>query len=174
MNESHEYECALTGMTSMGDPSDRDNDEMHDLPVGWTRIRMTRRQFNPKWVMIQQIKHGTTEGMLQQVPTHLREAQSYAVSIQVEAQFHSLEQDTPKYINDVDDVLYVSDDGEILESLNEIREMLGLPEVTEGFGFGEEEDEDEDEDEGVAQINESGDLPQTGDVILAEDEEEPV
>jgi hypothetical protein len=143
-----EYECALTGLTEEGGQPD-ESDGLGDLPVGWTKVRITRRQYNPKWLLIQQVKQGMVEGLLQQFPAELRSVQQYALSIQVEAQFHGLESETPMYLPDVDDVIYISDAGEVMESFNEVREMLGLEPLPE------EEDEDFDEDD--------DDLPEIGD-----------
>jgi hypothetical protein len=144
----YEYECALTGVVQPGGHED-DSDKLGDLPVGWTRIQMTRRQYNPKWILIQQVKEAMVEGLMGQFPPELHDVQRYAVTVQVEAQFHSLEKDTPMYLPDVDDVVYISDNGEIVENVNEVRDMLGLSELPE-----EDEDEDEDEEE----EDEEGDL----------------
>lgn len=134
-----EYECALTGLTAPGvEPTDVDG--LDDLPVGWMRIRITRRKYNPKWVLIQQVKEAMIDGIVSQFPPEVQDMQRYAVLIQVEAQFHGLEKDTPMYVPDVDDVVYLSDSGEILESINDIRNSLGLDSIsTESI----EEDEDE-------------------------------
>ncbi len=136
-----EYECAMTGVVEPGGTEDN-SDELGDLPVGWTKIRMTRRQYNPKWVLIQQVKEAMVDGLVAQFPPEVQEVQRYAVYIQVEAQFHSLEQATPVYLPDVDDTVYISDSGDIIDSVNEMREMLGLSALPE-----EDEDEDEDEDD---------------------------
>jgi len=146
---TNEYECAVTGAVELGGQSD-DSDKLDDLPVGWTKITIARRQYNPKWMMIQQVKESMISGLLSQAPD-LPDVQKYAVSLQVDAQFHAMEKDTPLYIRDVDDVVYISDAGEILETINEIRESLGLEELGEG-----EEDEADEADE--------SDLPHDGEV----------
>lgn len=136
-----EYECALTGVLEPGGQSS-DSDGLGDLPVGWTKITITRRQYNPKWVLIQQVKDAMVEGLIQQFPPEVQEVQRYAVMVQVEAQFHGLEQDTPMYVSDVEDVVYLSDTGEIVETINEFRDTLGLQELPE-----EDEDDDDEDDE---------------------------
>ena len=141
---SFEYECAVSGVTS---PSveESESDGMEDAPVGWTRIRITRRQYNPKWLALQQLKEriltGTllqqTGGNLEAVTPELREM----TELQVEANFYGFEKDIPMYILDVDDAVFVSDSGEVLKSLNEIRENLGLEAMT--LPNYEEDEEDE-------------------------------
>jgi hypothetical protein len=134
------YECALTGLTEdAAYPSSSDG--LEDLPVGWTKITMTRRQYNSKWLAIQQVKDATVEALLQQFPEEIREVQRFVVQIQVEAQMKALESDTPMYLTDVEDVVYVSDSGEVLSALNELRQNLGLEELPE------EEDEAEEAEE---------------------------
>lgn len=136
-----EYECALTGVVEPGGQSS-DSDGLDDLPVGWTKIAITRRQYNPKWLLIQQVKDAMVEGLIQQFPPEMQDLQRYAVMVQVEAQFHGLEKDTPMYAADVEDVVYLSDTGEIVETINEFRDTLGLPVLPD-------EDEDEDEDDEI-------------------------
>ena len=133
-----EYECALTGSTEAPGIED-DSDGLSDLPVGWTRIKLSRRRYNQKWLAIQQLKEVSVEGLLQQLPPESRDFQRYLVSLQIEAQFHSLEAATPMYESD-EDTVYLSDSGEILASINEIRETLGLEPLSD--------DPSEDEEEG--------------------------
>ena len=146
-----DYECALTGVVQQGGHED-DSDKLGDLPVGWTRIQMTRRQYNPKWVLIQQVKDAMVEGLMAQFPAEVQDVQLYAVTIQVEAQFHTLEKDTPMYMPDVDDVVYISNAGEIVDNVNEVREMLGLEELPDE----EEAEEEEEEHEGELLLSHDG------------------
>jgi hypothetical protein len=157
MTTQYEYECALTGVVQQGGHEDQ-SDKLGDLPVGWTRIQMTRRQYNPKWVLIQQVKDAMVEGLMAQFPAEARGVQLYAVTIQVEAQFHSLEKDTPMYMPDVDDVVYISDSGEIADNVNEVREMLGLSELPEEGEEEEEEEEEEDEEDEELLLSHDGEV----------------
>lgn len=120
-----EYECAVSGTTVPAAPYN-ESDGQGDLPVGWTRITLTRRQYNPKWVMIQQTKQGMIEGLIQQLGQDMPEFQQFALSLQVEAQFHGLESETPMYLPDVEEVVHLSGSDEILESVNGMRELIGL------------------------------------------------
>ena len=121
----YEYECALTGVVEPGG-YENDSDGLGDLPVGWTKIEITRRQLNPRWMLIQQVKEAMVEGLVQQFPEDIRDVQRYAVSVQVEAQFHGLEQDTPMYLPDIQDVVYISDNEDIVDVINGFRDTLGL------------------------------------------------
>lgn len=136
--EEGQYVCAISGIT--GDPSPEEDDGLDDLPVGWTRIVIQRRQLNPTWVQIQEAKARIVEAYLEQMPPELHEAQKVLFDIQVAAQFASLESQTPKYIMDVDDSLDCSDDDEVTSAINEVRSSLGLEDMPEL-------DSDMDEDE---------------------------
>lgn len=139
------YECGISGLTEEA-VEKFTADGLDDLPVGWTKITMTRRQVNPKWLAIQQVKEASIEALLQQFPEEIREVQRFVVEIQVEAQLKALENDTPMFVSDVEDVVFVSDSEDIVDALNEIREGLGLdamPDEDEG-----DEDEEDEEEEG--------------------------
>lgn len=156
--QQFDYECALSGLTQEGLEEINgiaDEDDLGDLPVGWTRIMIQRRVHNPKWLMIQQVKNMAIQGLLSQVPAEMREAQAWALSLQVEAQFFQLESATPQFIT-VEDIAFLSNNEEVLEPYNEIRDSLGLP-LIEDDDDGDEGDEshlphdgvvgDDDEDE---------------------------
>jgi hypothetical protein len=143
------YECAISGITE--EPAEKfEADDLDDMPVGWTKITMTRRQVNPKWLAIQQVKEASVEGLLSQFPEEVREVQRFVVEIQVEAQLKALEMDTPMFLSDVEDVVFVSDSEDVTETLNEIRESLGLeamPDPDDADDEDDEEDDDEEEEE---------------------------
>ena len=122
---TEEYECAVSGTTTPA-AYYNDSDAQGDLPVGWTRVTITRRQYNPKWVMIQQTKQSMIESLIQQIGPEMPEFQQYALSLQVEAQFHGLESETPMYLPDVEETVHLSGSDDILESVNEMRELIGL------------------------------------------------
>jgi hypothetical protein len=135
----YEYECALSGIVAPGS-LDFSKDGLEDLPVGWSEIRMSRRVFNPKWVLIQQVKRAMIDGLLAQFPDAAKEGQGVAIRLQVDAQFYTMEQDTPAYLTEVETV-YVAPrelSEDVAEAYDEAREMLGLDPL---------EDEAEDENE---------------------------
>ena len=137
-----DYECAISGVTEeAGDFNDSDN--LGDLPLGWTKVTITRRQYNPKYVMIQQTKQTMIESLIQQLGgDEMPDFQKYALSLQVEAQFFGLEDATPMYLPDIEEEVFLSDSPEILESFNELREGLGLESLTAEEHTVEEETED--------------------------------
>lgn len=138
--EEEQYVCALSGLTS--DPSPEDEcDGLGDLPIGWTRITITRRQLNPAWVELQQAKERIIEAFLEQIPQELRDMQRRLFEIQVAAQFYGLEATVDKYLPDVEDTLDCADDPEVEDVLNGIREQLGLDPMPEL-----DDDPEEDED----------------------------
>lgn len=148
----NEYECALTGVVEAGAEASS-ADGLDTLPVGWVKITIARRTYNPKWLMIQQVKEAMIEGLMSQMPADLPEVQRYAVVMQVEAQFHGLEKDTPMFVKDVDDVVYLSDAGEVIETINELRSTLALDTIAPIPSIDEIPEEDEEEDEKPAEAD---------------------
>ncbi len=139
----YEYECALSGIVAPGS-LDFDGDGLEDLPAGWSEVRMSRRVFNPKWVLIQQVKRAMIEGLLAQFPEAAKEGQGVAIRLQVDAQFYLMEKDTPAYLTEVETVYLAPKElsEDVAEAYNEAREMLGLDPL-------EDDEEDEEEEEEV-------------------------
>jgi hypothetical protein len=142
----YEYECALSGLVGRGGPS-FDEDGLDDLPAGWSEVKLSRRVFNPKWVLIQQVKRAMIEGLLSQYPEAAQAGQKIAIRLQVDAQFHAMEQDTPIYITEVETVYLAPRElnEDVAEAYNQAREMLGLEALVE-----EEDDEEEEASGGEA------------------------
>ena len=158
-NNNYDYECALSGLTQSGieEASVDSDDDLFDMPVGWTKVTFQRREYNPKWLMIQEMKQMVIQGMMTQVPEEMQRAQGWLFGLQAEAQFHSLEKDTPMFIT-VEDVAYVSDHGEVKEELAEMKDVLGLT---------SEEDEEDDED-----LADESHLPHDGEVGDDDDDDD--
>lgn len=153
MTTRFEYECGVSGKTAIGGIDD-DSDGLGDCPIGWTRIQITRRQVNVRWAVLQKLKETLITNTLAQMPEALREQQRALISLQVDGQFYALEKDTPVFLPDVDDVVYVSESADVLEVLNEVRGNLGLPPVgpptasdPDDEDIEEEDDEDDEEEE---------------------------
>lgn len=149
--EEFEYECAVSGLTADGsipDPVSSKEDDLSDLPVGWTRIRISRRQLNPKWLLIQHTKERMLQSLVQQTGAKTPVDQ-ISLSLQVEAQMAPLEKTTPMYTEDVDDVVYLSDHESVLAVLDNLRGSFGLDPMP---AVVEDGDEDEDEGEEAPQI----------------------
>jgi hypothetical protein len=140
MTPNFEYECALSGVVSAGQ-AHFDEDGLDDLPAGWTEVKFTRRTFNPKWVLIQQVKTAMVDGLSRQFPEAVQEAQQVAIRLQVSAQFYVMEQDTPVYITEVETVYLSSPEisEDVAAAMNQARELLGL----DALQLIEADDEDE-------------------------------
>jgi len=121
------YKCALSGIRAK-------EEEIVDgeFADGWTEISITRKYVNPKWDAIQFVKQGLLAQYLQGIPEDQREEQIMALTIQVEAQFATLESITDKWQEDTD-VIYVAnvdDDASLMAEYNKLRKTLGLkPEI---------------------------------------------
>ena len=142
----YEYECALSGLVAPGGV-ESDTDGLGDLPIGWTKITVQRRRVNPAWMMIQQVKEAMVENVRKQMAPDIWATQGMAVAVQVEAQLHGLENDTPMFVTDVEDVVYLSDSDAIEDSVNELREELGLAPLPPMLEEGEDDDDMLEEDE---------------------------
>lgn len=138
--DTDQYVCAISGITAPAGLED-ESDGLGDLPSGWTRITITRRQFNPEWIVIQQAKEQIVESFLAQFPPELQDAQRLLFEVQVKAQFHSYEDSVDMYLPDVEDVLDCAGTGEVIELIDQVREQLGLSAMPENDG--EEGDDNE-------------------------------
>lgn len=140
MEEESEFECALSGVTTAGDGNVVPDDELEDLPVGWTKVTFERRRYNPEWVQIQSVKSIAKAGLMMQIQENMRAENEWAIDIQVRAQFLVLEQTVPRYLTEVEEV-YISDSSEVIEPYNELRDQLGLDPID--FSDNSHTDEDE-------------------------------
>lgn len=131
------YECALSGVESEPGIAD-ESDGLGDLPVGWTKITWSRRGYNPRWLQIQGIKDMKLKAVLSQIPPEAQEMQEQVIRLQLDAEFFGLENATPMYLSE-DEEVFISDSGDVVSTLNEIRTQLGMAELT----FDEEEIEKE-------------------------------
>ncbi len=127
MSAKHEYECSLTGLTAPGEIQ-FEADDLDDLPSGWIRVQIARRELNPEYVLLQRVKNGMVAALMSQFPEKVRQAQGIAVRMQIDAQFSHYESTLSPYLTSVETV-YVSDpeaSPEVLEAFNTARESLGL------------------------------------------------
>jgi hypothetical protein len=143
----YEYECALSGVVAAGQVP-YEEDGLYDLPAGWTEVKMSRRMFNPKWVLIQQVKEAMVKGLTSQFPEAAQAGQGVAIQLQVDAQFFGMEQETPVYLTEVETVYLAPPEmsEDVAESVNQARELLGLePRSDDEDNLDEDEEEVEDE-----------------------------
>ena len=92
---STQFICALSGIKA----SEDEFDEL-EFPDGWIEVRLTKRYVNPKWDAIQYVKAGLVQQYLNNVPEEHREEQIMAITIQVEAQFATIESQTEQYVEE--------------------------------------------------------------------------
>lgn len=94
--------CAVTGAL----PDDADlptdhpleDDELGDLPVGWTRITVQTRTPNPAWQEIVAVEEAMVGQVIQGLPKNQRKGAVVGVRVQVAAQLAALKAATAPYI----------------------------------------------------------------------------
>ena len=112
-----DYACALSGLF----PTDNElvadehmDEDLGDLPVGWTEVRLRRRVVNPDYLRIQRVKNTMLQAQLVQEQEKLKEFPDLTreqkrslwmetrmtVTLQVEAMFAALEVKTPPFLVD--------------------------------------------------------------------------
>jgi len=138
----YEYECALSGLVAQGGPQ-FDDDNLDDLPAGWSEVKLSRRVFNPKWVLIQQVKRAMVDGLMAQFPEAAQAGQEIAVRLQVDAQFYMMESDTPIYLTEIETVYLAPKElnEDVAEAYNQARKMLGLEPLIDDDDEGEDDEE---------------------------------
>ena len=119
----NQYVCALSGIRA------KDSEIIDgDYPDGWIEINLTRRYVNAKWEAIQYVKGSLLQQYLMSIPDEQREEQAMALSIQVEAQYATLEEQTPMWSED-EVTLHIAnpdDNPALFAEYNKLRKMLGL------------------------------------------------
>jgi hypothetical protein len=144
-----EYVCALSGVEADEDDLvESTDDDLSDLPVGWTKITVQRRLISPRWLEVQDAKTALVEVTLAQLPEEARDQMRPLVTVQVDAQFAALEANIDEYITDTEEVFVAppESDKTLAAEYFDIRDRLGLS--NEGFGSDDDSaDEDGEEEE---------------------------
>jgi hypothetical protein len=138
--------CAFTGAI----PDDADlptdhpleDEELSDLPVGWTRITIQTREPNPEWETILAVEQGMVKQVMDSVPKAQRKEATPGVRVQVAAQLAALKAATPPY-NIVTDVFHVAPG---VDALDKLRGQLA-GEEGEGEAEGSEAEDGDAESE---------------------------
>ena len=135
-----EYICSLSGREAEADESPPiSDDDLMDLPNGWIKITIQKREINPYFQQIQAVKHATKGQLIHSSLSQAEEEEaeiteeqkgllSATISIQVDAQFSALEASVPVYSVD-EEVLYVAPvvgDEELQSEWNKVRKILGM------------------------------------------------
>lgn len=150
MSDQQEYQCAVSGLEAESIEGVDNSDGLGSTPLGWTRVTLQRRVVNPEWVLLQEAKRNMVESGVAQMQAaeftqEMMAAQVPVLNLQVAATFHSMEKDTPMFLVEKDEV-YISDDLEVLEAMNEIRAQLGLEALE--FDLADESDLPHDSESG--------------------------
>lgn len=143
--------CALTG--AIPDEADLpidhplEDEELGDLPVGWTRVTVQTRVANPEWETILTVEEAMVRQILEGVPKAQRKAAAVGVRVQVAAQLAALKAQTAPY-NIQTDTYHVAASDEGTAGLAKLRELLGESEEgaenAQPKGTGAEADEAEE------------------------------
>jgi len=138
--------CAFTGNI----PDDADlpldhpleDEDLSDLPVGWTRVTVQSRETNPEWETILAVEEAMVKQVMDGVPKGQRKGATPGVRVQVAAQLAALKAATPPY-SIVTEVFHIGPLGdaesETSKGFLQLRTLLG--------GSDAEDDDATDENE---------------------------
>jgi hypothetical protein len=120
--------CAFTG--NMPDENDLpiehplEDDDLTDLPVGWSRVTIQTRAPNPAWQEIVGVEEAMIAQVVQGLPKAQRKAAVIGVRVQVAAQLAALKAATAPYIIETE-VAHVAPGDEGEAGLSRLRALLG-------------------------------------------------
>jgi len=100
-----DYICALSGLLPADNELVEDahvDEELGDLPIWWTEVRVRRRVPNPEYLMILAVKDAMVQQELMRAPEEHRQEVEPTVRIQIDAMFAALEATIKPF--DVDEV----------------------------------------------------------------------
>ena len=124
--------CAFSGLRPKESEYIESDDELEDLPEGWSKITIQTRKENPEWKILQAVKMAMTLQLEAQIgeSATIEETDIAKISIrmQVEAQFSSLEDRIPRF-NIEERTTFISDpnqDNAIQEMFNKFLSDLDL------------------------------------------------
>jgi hypothetical protein len=144
--------CAATG--ALPDDADlpadhpSEDEELADLPVGWTRVTLQTRTPNPAWQEIVAVEEAMVGQVIQGLPKAQRKGAVVGVRVQVAAQLAALKAATAPYLIETEVAHFApGDEGD--KALAALKATLGL------VDGGDEEVEEADEAD-AAEADESG------------------
>jgi hypothetical protein len=120
--------CAITGVL----PDDGDyvaehpleDEDLSELPVGWTRVTVQTRTPSPAWQEIVGVEEAMVAQVLDGVPKGQRKAATVGVRVQVAAQLAALKAQTAPYVIDTD-VFYIAPGEDGAKGLTALRAVFG-------------------------------------------------
>lgn len=152
--------CAVTGAL----PDDADlpadhpleDEELGDLPVGWTRITLQTRTPNPAWQEIVAVEEAMVAQVIQGLPKAQRKQAVVGVRVQVAAQLAALKAATAPYIIETE-VAHIAPGEDADKALAALKTTLGLVEgeATDEADAESEADEDEGSEASEGEANEA-------------------
>jgi hypothetical protein len=147
-----DYTCALSGLTPLAQaqiPDELVDDDLGDLPIYWTEVRLRRRVPSVRWTEIQAVKQAVVQQEMSAVPEEHRAAALPVIAIQTEAVYAALEARTPAF--HVDEVtLYIAPPSRDADATGLAETQLGLFDTLEVDWLGEDSDDDGDGEEVAA------------------------
>jgi len=126
--------CAITGVL----PDDGDyvaehpleDDDLSELPVGWTRVTIQTRTPSPAWQEIIGVEEAMVAQVLDGVPKAQRKAATVGVRVQVAAQLAALKAQTAPYVIDTD-VFYIAPGKDGAKGLTALRAVFTEEDATD-------------------------------------------
>ena len=162
------FECDLSGLVAEGLDFDS-QDDLGDLPVGWTTVTISTRLPNPQYETLINAKESAAMGMMQQAGiSEADETDAAIVEMMVDAQFAPLlENITPFVIEDTELFVHPEYLGELVKALGLEGEVIlappSIPEI--------EDDEDEiEDDEDEVDDDPDNEIDDESDDLKSEDE----
>ena len=125
---SNDVFCAFTG--NMPDENDLpiehplEDEDLTDLPLGWSRITIQTRTANPAWQEIVAVEEAMIGQVVQGLPKAQRKAAMVGVRVQVAAQLAALKAATAPYMIETE-VAHVAPGDEGEAGLSRLRALLG-------------------------------------------------
>ena len=147
MSRNEEYECAISGVTVEGAMA-LEKDGLGTLPPGWTKLTVERREVNMKWMAIRDLKEAMAASLVKSLPEEQRDMQTFAIMLQLDAQFSGLEAATPVYETYKEIVYLAPRDASpgIKRVIDSLRNDLGLEDLVYEDAPGEDEAEEAEEE----------------------------
>ena len=132
IDEESEYICALSGLQPSPEQKAFADDELEDLPLGWSKCSIQTRITNPKYDLLINVKQTILGEMLSQLPEDMAQDQKnlahQALALQVDAQFAALQAQTPPFIV-IERICFLSDpskDEQVKEEWDSFLERLDI------------------------------------------------
>lgn len=105
MKYDDDYVCTLSGVTPLEHEEIEDDED--DLPLGWFKVTIVKRELNPEWIYHQEFKSAKIDGLLQQIEEQHRKEARPMIAHDISAQYAGYEQGLDQYI-DLEDTVFMA------------------------------------------------------------------